>query len=208
MNTLLERIAKNKIVPVIKLDCADDAIPLAKALIKGGLPVAEVTFRTDAAERSIKNMIAEFPEMLVGAGTITDVGQAKRAFEAGAAFLVSPGFSIKVAEFARENDLPYIPGVCTPREIMLLMEYNIPLAKFFPAKQYGGLDTIKALAPAFPSIKFMPTGGVDASNINEYLTFPKIIACGGSWMVKESMINEHKFSEIEKLTMEAVELVR
>lgn len=207
MNTLLHKIAEMKIVPVIKIDAAADAAPLAKALIAGGLPLAEVTFRTAAAEEAIREM-KKFPEMLVGAGTITSVEQAKAACDAGAAFLVTAGFNRAVTEFAVENNVPIFPGVCTPTEMMLLLEYNLPVAKFFPAEQYGGLATIKALSAPFPGIKFMPTGGINEKNILDYLAAPQIVACGGSWMVKEALINNHQFDEIERLAAEAVQLVK
>lgn len=206
-NTVLEQVAELKVVPVVKLDHAEDAQPLAKALIAGGLPIAEITFRTEAAEEAIKIM-SKIPGMIVGAGTITNIAQAQKAKDAGAVFLVSPGFSREVTEFALKNNLSIFPGVCTPTEIMFCMEYNLPVVKFFPAEQYGGLDTIKALSAPFPGIKFMPTGGINAKNIKEYLANSKIVACGGSWMVKDSLINAHQFDEIERLTAEAVALVK
>lgn len=204
---LLQQIEQHKIVPVIKLDSSENALPLAEALIRGGLPVAEITFRTDAAEASIKAISRKYPEMLVGAGTITSIEQARRARNAGASFLVSPGFHRAVTEFAIEQHIPIFPGVCTPTELMMLLEYQLPAAKFFPAEQYGGLKTIKALSAPFPNMKFMPTGGINAQNILEYLSFEKIIACGGSWMVKDSLINAHEFDKITEMTKEAVSLV-
>ncbi|PWJ48499.1 bifunctional 4-hydroxy-2-oxoglutarate aldolase/2-dehydro-3-deoxy-phosphogluconate aldolase [Faecalicatena contorta] len=204
---LLAQVAEKKIVPVVKLDRTSDAKPLGEALCAGGLPVAEVTFRTDAAEESIRIMKNEFPEMMVGAGTVVNVEQAKRALDAGASFLVSPGISRTVVEFALDNKLPVFPGTCTPSEVMIAMEYGLSLVKFFPAEQYGGLNTIKALAAPFPAMKFMPTGGINASNILNYLAFDRIIACGGSWMVKDSLINAGNFAEITRLTAEAIALV-
>lgn len=205
---ILKQIEQLKLLPVIKLDSSENAAPLAEALIEGGLPAAEVTFRTDAAEDSIKIMTQKYPEMLVGAGTITSVQQAEKAVAAGASFLVSAGFNRKVTEYAVENHIPIFPGICTPTELMLLLEYNLPVAKFFPAEQYGGLKTIKALAAPFPNIKFMPTGGINTSNVCEYLACDKIIACGGSWMVKDAFINDHEFDKIRDLTKEAVTLVK
>ncbi len=205
--SLLEQVEIKKIVPVVKLDRASDARPLGEALSEGGLPVAEVTFRTDAAEESIRIMKREFPEMMVGAGTVVNVEQAKRALDTGASFLVSPGISRSVVEFAIDNKLPVFPGTCTPSEVMIAMEYDLPVVKFFPAAQYGGLATIKALAAPFPSLRFMPTGGINAANIMDYLASDKIIACGGSWMVKDSLINAGNFEEITRLTAEAVALV-
>ncbi len=205
--SLLEQVEAKKIVPVVKLDRASDASALGEALCAGGLPVAEVTFRTDAAEESIRIMKREFPEMMVGAGTVVNVEQAERALAAGASFLVSPGISRSVVEFALDHKLPIFPGTCTPSEVMTAMEYELLVVKFFPAAQYGGLNTIKALAAPFPSVRFMPTGGINASNIMEYLASDKIIACGGSWMVKDSLINAGDFEEITRLTAEAVALV-
>lgn len=205
---ILKQIEQLKLLPVIKLDASENAAPLAEALIEGGLPAAEVTFRTDAAEDSIKIMTQKYPEMLVGAGTITSVSQAERAIAAGASFLVSAGFNRKVTEYAVENHIPIFPGVCTPTELMLLLEYELPVAKFFPSEQYGGLKTIKALAAPFPNMKFMPTGGINAGNVREYLAYDKIIACGGSWMVKDAFINNHEFDKIRDLTKEAVALVK
>jgi len=208
MLDVMQQVALRKVVPVVKLDRVEDAKPLAEALCEGGLPVAEVTFRTDAAEESIRIMRNNFPDMLVGAGTVVNLEQAKRALDAGATFIVSPGFSTKVTEFAIDNQIPVFPGTCTPTEVMLAMEYGLKVVKFFPAKQYGGLDTIKALAAPFPTMKFMPTGGINAGNIKEFLAFDKIIACGGSWMVKDSFVKEGNFAEIVKLTKEAVDLVK
>lgn len=207
MKDLLNKIAQFKIVPVVKIDNAADAAPLGEALIAGGLPVAEITFRTEAAEEALKEM-KKFSEMIVGAGTVTTVEQAKKARDAGAEFLVTAGFSRAVTEFAVQNNMPIFPGVCTPTELMYLLEYNLSVAKFFPAEQYGGLATIKALSGPFPNMKFMPTGGINAKNIQEYLAFPKVLACGGSWMVKDSLINSHQFDEIKRLTSEAVGLVK
>lgn len=204
---ILKQITELKVMPVIKLDRSEDASPLAEALCAGNLPAAEITFRTDAAADSIEIMASRFPQMLVGAGTICTTEQAQRAIDAGAKFLVSAGFSPKVVEYALSHNIPIFPGVCTPTEVMMLMEYNLPVAKFFPASQYGGLNTIKALSAPFPQLKFMPTGGISAANIREYLDFPKVIACGGSWMVKSDLINAGDFDTIRQLSQQAVDLV-
>lgn len=202
-----EIIEKLKVVPVIKLDDAKDAVPLGKALVEGGLPVAEITFRTEAAEEAIKRMSGAYPEIAVGAGTLTSVEQAKRALDAGASFFVSPGFHKGITEFAIQNNIPVYPGVCTPTELMMAMEYGLPVVKFFPAGQYGGLKTIKALSGPFPRMKFMPTGGINQGNIREYLAEPCVIACGGSWMVKDDMLKKQDFDGIRQLVSEAVALV-
>ena len=203
-----KKIEELKIVPVVVLQEEKDALPLAEALISGGLPIAEVTFRTAAAEASIRAIAGRYPEMLVGAGTVTTVDQAEKALDAGAKFLVTAGFHRQVTEYAIKNQIPIFPGVCTPTELMLLLQYHLHIAKFFPAAQYGGLDTIKALSGPFPKMKFMPTGGIHAGNIKEYLAYPKVIACGGSWMVKGNLIQEGNFERIRELTEEAVALVR
>lgn len=207
MSNINERVAQHKIVPVIALQEVKDALPLADALIKGGLPVAEITFRTAAAEESIRQTVKAHPDMLVGAGTVMNVEQAKRAQDAGATFVVTAGFSRSVTEYCFDQKLPIFPGVCTPSELMWLVEYGLEVAKFFPAAQYGGLATIKALAAPFTTMKFMPTGGISENNILEYLAFPKIIACGGSWMVKPDMIAAGRFDEIASITASAVQLV-
>jgi len=201
-----EKIAKIKLVPVVKLDNAADAIPLAHALIAGNLPIAEVTFRTDAAYEAIKAM-STVENMIVGAGTVINIEQAKKAKEAGAKFIVSPGFNKTVVEFALSNDIAIYPGACTPTEIMYSLEYNLEVIKFFPAESYGGLSTISALLGPFSNIKVMPTGGIGPNNIKEYLANPKIIACGGSWMVKDTLIKSGQFSNITTLTQQAVALI-
>ena len=204
----LEKLSERKLVPVIALHDEKDALPLAEALCAGGLPAAEITFRTSAAEASIRAVVKAFPDMMVGAGTLTTIDQAKRARDAGASFFVTPGFSHKIVEFALDEDIPIYPGACTPTELMLLTEYGLPVAKFFPAQQFGGLDTIKALSAPFPNLKFMPTGGINAGNVLTYLASESVIACGGSWMVKPELIRSGRFDEIQALTRQAVELVR
>lgn len=202
-----EEISKIKLVPVAALDDEKNAIRLMDALAAGGLPVAEITFRTDAAAGSIRRIARERPAMLVGAGTITNLEQARSAVEAGAKFLVTPGFSDEITRYALEQDIPVFPGVCTPTEIMMTLKYNLPVVKFFPAEQFGGLSTIKALNGPFPALKFMPTGGINAANIREYLAYRNVIACGGSWMVKKDLINAGRFDEITRLAAEARALI-
>lgn len=207
MDEFLKQVEALKVVPVVVLEDAKDAVPLGQALMNGGLPVAEVTFRTAAAADSIKAMCQAFPEMCVGAGTVITVEQCKKALEAGAKFIVSPGYSEEVTTYCIEHEVPILPGICTPTELINVVNHGLPVAKFFPAAQYGGLKTIKALAAVFPQIRFMPTGGVSEANVMEYLAEPKIIAAGGSWMVKGDLIKAGKFDEIEKMTRSAVELV-
>jgi len=205
---LLPQLEAYKLVPVIKLDSPDDALPLAEALITGGLPVAEITFRTDAARESICKIRSAYPDMLTGAGTVLSLEQAKAAADAGASFIVSPGMNRDVVEFSIKNHIPVFPGACTPTEIMAAMEYELEVVKFFPAKQYGGLDTIKALSAPFPSVRFMPTGGISEANIKDFLAFPKIIACGGSFMASGSLISQKKFDDIRNLTANAAALIK
>ena len=205
---LLPQLEAYKLVPVIKLDSPDDALPLAEALIAGGLPVAEITFRTDAARESICKIRSAYPDMLTGAVTVLSLEQAKAAADAGASFIVSPGMNRDVVEFSIENHIPVFPGACTPTEIMTAMEYGLEVVKFFPAKQYGGLDTIKALSAPFPSVRFMPTGGISEANIKDFLAFPKIIACGGSFMASGSLISQKTFDDIRELTANAVTLIK
>ena len=203
MNTS-ERIKRCGIIPVIALDDAKDAILLAKALLAGGIDVAEITFRTAAAEESIRLIAEEVPDMLVGAGTVLTSDQAERAAKAGAKFLVSPGLDVDLIHKARELDVFMLPGAVTPTEIMQGLKEGIELFKFFPAGNYGGLKTIKSLTAPFTQIAFIPTGGVGADNLAEYLNYDRIAAVGGSWICPRNLINEGKWEEITELTREAV----
>ncbi len=205
--TVSETIQKMGVVPVVVLNDAKDAAPLAKALVEGGLPCAEVTFRTEAAEESIRIMTTEFPEMFVGAGTVLTINQVDRAVAAGAKFIVSPGFDPEIVDYCLAKDIPVYPGCITPSEVAQAVKRGLKVIKFFPAEQFGGLSTIKALAAPYTGIKFMPTGGVSAKNLESYLSFDKIVACGGSWMVKGDLVKAGKFDEIKALVAEAVQLV-
>lgn len=204
MNDVLKKISNIGIVPVVVLDDAKDAAPLAKALIAGGLPCAEVTFRTAAAEESIRIMASEYPEMLVGAGTVLTTEQVDRAVNAGAKFIVSPGFNPTIVKYCLDKNIPVCPGINNPSNIEAALELGLDVVKFFPAEQSGGIDMIKAMAAPYTNVKFMPTGGINAKNICDYLAFDKIIACGGSWMVKKDLVAAGKYDEIQKLTEEAV----
>lgn len=204
MNEILKEISRIGIVPVVKIDNAKDAVPLADALIKGGLPCAEVTFRTAAAEEAIALMTKEFPEMLVGAGTVLTTEQVDKAVGAGAKFIVTPGFNETVVKYCVERNIPITPGCPSTSDIEAALALGLDVVKFFPAENLGGINMIKALAAPYVGVKFMPTGGINAKNINSYLDCDKILACGGSWMVKDTLINEGKFDEIEALTKEAV----
>ena len=200
---LLKQIECMGILPVIKLNNAKDAVPLAKALCEGGLPCAEVTFRTDAARESIAEMTKAYPEMLVGAGTVLNTEQVDAAIEAGAKFIVSPGLNPDTVEYCVKKGIPILPGCSSPSDIEQAIKYGLNVVKFFPAEAAGGLKAIKAMAAPYTGIKFMPTGGINAKNLEDYLSFDKIICCGGSWMVKGDLVKEGKFDEIKALVEEA-----
>ena len=206
MSTAAERFAELGVVPVVVLEDAKDAAPLAKALVEGGLPCAEVTFRTAAAEESIRIMASEYPDMFVGAGTVLTIDQVDRAVAAGAKFIVSPGFDPEIVDYCLSKDIPVFPGVITPSEVAQAVKRGLKVVKFFPAEQFGGVATIKAMAAPYVGLKFMPTGGVNAKNLENYLSCDKIVACGGSWMVKGYLVKAGKFDEIKSLTEEAVKL--
>jgi 2-dehydro-3-deoxyphosphogluconate aldolase/(4S)-4-hydroxy-2-oxoglutarate aldolase len=208
MNAVLEQFQKIGIIPVVVLDDAKDAEALGKALMEGGLPAAEVTFRTDAAEESIRIMSEKFPEMLVGAGTVLTTEQVDRAVAAGAKFIVSPGLNPKVVKYCIEKNIPVTPGTQTPTEMEQALELGLDVVKFFPAEPAGGLKMIKAVSAPYTMLKFMPTGGISAENVREYLAFDKILACGGSWMVKKDMIKNGEFDKIKDMVAEAAAIVK
>lgn len=205
MNAVLEKLSKIGIVPVVKIDRAEDAVPLAKALCAGGLPCAEVTFRTSAAAAAIKAMTENFPQMCVGAGTVLNAAQVDAAVASGAQFIVSPGLNPRTVKYCQEKGIPITPGTSSPSDIEQAIELGLDVVKFFPAEQSGGLAKIKAMAAPYVNMKFMPTGGINAKNLTTYLDFNKIIACGGSWMVPGDLINAGEWDRIEQLTREAVQ---
>ena len=207
METIFQKIKKTGIVPVVKLEDAKDAVALAKALIDGGLPCAEITFRTAAAEESIRNIVNAYPDMLVGAGTVLNLGQLDKALGAGAKFIVSPGFNPTVVKACIDKGVPVYPGCSSPTDIEAALELGLKTVKFFPAENIGGIAAIKAMSAPYGDVTFMPTGGVNAKNLNDYLSFEKIIACGGSWMVDPKLIESGDFTTITKLTREAVNLM-
>lgn len=204
---MLKKISDIGIVPVIKINDVEKAVPLAKALIDGGLPIAEITFRTEAAEEAIKRVSEAFPEMLVGAGTVLTIEQAQRAKNAGAKFIVSPGFNPKVVSWCLENDIIPTPGCTSPTEIEQALELGLKVVKFFPAEQSGGIDKIKALSAPYGNLKFIPTGGIGLDNLTTYITNKKILACGGSFMVKEDYIENGEWDKITELTKKAVSIM-
>lgn len=207
MDKVIEQLSKIGIVPVIRIDDVKDALPLAKALCDGGLPCAEVTFRTDGAEEAIRQISGAYPEMLVGAGTVLTTDQVDRAVAAGAKFIVSPGLNPKIVKHCQQKGVPITPGTANASDIEVAIELGLEVVKFFPAEVNGGLKAIKALAAPYVNMKFMPTGGVSAKNLNEYLAFPKVIACGGSWMVDPAMVSAGDFAGITRLAREAVQLM-
>ena len=208
MNTTLEKLGQFGVVPVVVLDDVKDTEKLADALVEGGLPCAEVTFRTKAAEESIKIMTEKYPDMLVGAGTVLTIEQVDKAVGAGAKFIVSPGFDPEIVDYCIGKKIPILPGAVSPSEIAQIVKRGLKVVKFFPAEQLGGVSTIKALAAAYTMVKFMPTGGVSVNNLKNYLSYDKICCCGGSWMVKGDMIKAGEFDKIAKMTREAVELAK
>ncbi|HBM70601.1 MAG TPA: 2-dehydro-3-deoxyphosphogluconate aldolase [Firmicutes bacterium] len=186
---VVKKIEEIKIVPVVVINDIEETIPLMDKLVEGGVPVAEITFRTSCAKEAIKLAINKYPDAIIGAGTVINKEQCKQAIEAGSKFIVSPGLSKEVFEICKENNIPYVPGVVTPTEIMEAISLGLDHLKFFPAGVFGGLKAIKALSAAFPSIKFMPTGGVDLSNLSEFASNKKIFAIGGSFLTKGDIVS-------------------
>ncbi|MBO6206018.1 MAG: bifunctional 4-hydroxy-2-oxoglutarate aldolase/2-dehydro-3-deoxy-phosphogluconate aldolase [Lachnospiraceae bacterium] len=207
-DAVFQKFEEVGIIPVVVLNDAKDAEPLGKALMQGGLPAAEVTFRTAAAEESIRIMAEKFPDMLVGAGTVLTIDQVDRAVAAGAKFIVAPGLDEEIVKYCLEKDIPVCPGTQTASEMMKAIRLGLTHVKFFPAENAGGLAMIKAIGAALTALRFMPTGGINATNVVEYLKNDKIFCCGGSWMVKGDMIKAGQFDEIEKKVAEAAAIVK
>lgn len=209
MNTLNERISRIGVVPVIKLRHPErDAAALGKALCAGGVPVAEITFRAAGADTAIRLMKEACPEMIVGAGTVTNTAQIDAVIAAGGEFIVSPGFDPELVAYAQEKGIPIYPGCTTASEYQQALKYGLELIKFFPAEQSGGLAKIKALSAPFPMFKVMPTGGISLKNLKEYLSSPVIAACGGSYMVTAELIDDQRWDEITQLCKKSVEIVK
>ena len=208
MMTIEERFEDFGVVPVVVLDDVKDALPLAKALTEGGLQCAEVTFRTEAAEESIKVMAEAYPDMVVGAGTVLTIEQVDAAVKAGAKFIVSPGFDPEIVDYCLKKEIPIFPGCVTPSEVAQAVKRGLKVVKFFPAEPAGGVAMIKAMAAPYHQLRFMPTGGIGTQNLKDYLEFDKIICCGGSWMVKADLIKNGEFEKICKLTKEAKALAK
>ena len=206
MTNVMDKLNEIKIIPVIAMNNAADAGPLADALVAGGLPCAEITFRTAAGADAVKVM-ADRGGILVGAGTVLKVDQVKLAVDNGASFIVSPGFNPKVVKYCVDNGISITPGCSNPTDLEMALDFDLEVVKFFPAEAFGGLKTLKAMSAPYNMLKFIPTGGISPENILDYLRFDKIVACGGSWMVKSDLINGGKFDEIKTLTTEAVALL-
>lgn len=207
MNKVFLKIKQTGIIPVIKLENPDDIIPLSEALLKGGINVAEITFRTSAAEDAIKKLKSINNEMIIGAGTVLTTDNAERAIAAGAEFIVSPGFNPKIVDYCINRNFPIAPGISIPSEIEQALERGLDVVKFFPAEQSGGLPKIKAMSAAYGDIMFIPTGGISADNLSSYISFNKVLACGGTFMVKDSLIKEKQWNTISELSRKAVEIV-
>lgn len=207
MSEILKQFEKMRVVPVVAIQNAEDSMQLAGALTESGLPCVEITFRTAAAIDAMR-IIAQRGDILVGAGTVLKVDQVKAAVDVGARFMVAPGFNPKVVEYCVENHITITPGICTPSDIEAALDFGLEVLKFFPAEAFGGLKTLKAMSGPYTTVKFIPTGGISPDNLLEYLQFPKVIACGGTWIAKSALISEGKFDEIINNAREAVGIVK
>jgi len=207
MAEALATLSRIGLVPVITIDSPRDAVPLAEALLDGGIGCAEVTFRTPSGGEAIHGISSTCGELLVGAGTVLTVEQAEQATQAGARYVVAPGFDPAVVDWCQAHNVPVIPGVATPTEISMALARGLDLLKFFPAEAMGGVQMLRALSAPFASVRFVPTGGITAANLPQYLALPNVAACGGSWMAKESMISAGKFTEIARLSRQARAIV-
>jgi 2-dehydro-3-deoxyphosphogluconate aldolase/(4S)-4-hydroxy-2-oxoglutarate aldolase len=205
---LLERLGELGIVPVVKIEHSEQAAALAEALLKGGLPCAEITFRTEAAEESIRKIAATQPELLVGAGTVLSLPQARRAVEAGARFIVSPGFDAFMVEWCLEEGVPVVPGIATPTEALMAMDRGLTVLKFFPAEALGGIPMLTAISAALPGLKYIPTGGISAANMGTWLKLRIVHAVAGSWLVAPKLLAEESFGQVARLAAEAVAIVK
>ena len=206
MEEILSRLKHLRVIPVVAVEKAADADPLADALKRGGLPCAEITFRTTAAAAAMQTMAAR-GDMLVGAGTVLTVDQVKIAMDAGAQFIVAPGFNPAVARYCVDNGIAYTPGVCTPSDIEAALTFGLKLLKFFPAEAFGGLKTLKAMSGPYTAVEFIPTGGISPDNLFDYLTFSKVAACGGTWLAKAALISAGRFDDIVQNVLKALEII-
>jgi 2-dehydro-3-deoxyphosphogluconate aldolase/(4S)-4-hydroxy-2-oxoglutarate aldolase len=207
MHEILDTLGHLGLVPVVKIERAEDAVNLGEALLAGGLPCAEITFRTAAAEEAINRISSNLPDIVLGAGTVRSVDQAERAVSAGSRFIVSPGFNKKVVDWCLDEGVAVTPGVATPTEIDMATEVGLNVLKFFPAEALGGIKTLKAISAPYGDVRFIPTGGINLGNLPDYLALPSVHCCGGSWLVKGDLITAGKFDEITRLAQEAVAAV-
>ena len=208
MHEILDTLGRLGVVPVVKIERAEDAVELGRALLAGGLPCAEITFRTAAAGEAIRRISSSLPDITLGAGTVLTVDQADRAVSAGAKFIVSPGFNQNVVDWCLQNEIPVTPGVATPTEIDMALDKGLDILKFFPAEASGGIKMLKAIAAPYVGVKFIPTGGINQDNLADYLAHPSVHCCGGSWLVKANLISEGRFDEITQLARDAMSVVR
>ena len=206
VSNVLARLGEARILPVVELDTSEAALPLAKALMAGGLPVAEITFRSEAAAESIGILRERIPEMLVGAGTVLGIEQVALAHRAGSQFVVTPGFNPSVVEACLETGLPVLPGINNPTGVERALGFGLDAVKFFPAEASGGVPFLKALSGPYPSVRFVPTGGIGPGNLGDYLALPNVLACGGSWIVSPALVRASRFDEVARLAGEAVAL--
>ena len=204
MSVIIDQISQLRILPAVILDKVEQARPLADAMKAGGLPCLEITFRTDAAEGAIRSL-RDDKSLLLGAGTVLTLDQAKRAVDAGSSFMVTPGFNPKIVQFAVDNKMPIVPGASNPSDIERALEFGLTAVKFFPAESFGGVKTLKAFNGPYPMMRYVPTGGVNAANLKSYLEFKPVLACGGSWMVAPELIRNQNYAEITRLCREAVD---
>lgn len=208
MTDLLQELGRLGVVPVVKIERAEHAVALGEALLAGGLPCAEITLRTAAAEDAIRRISSSLPEIMVGAGTVLEVDQAQKAVNAGARFVVCPGFNQKVVQWCLQNAIPVTPGVATPTEIDMALDKGLRILKFFPAEALGGIRTLKAIAAPYGRVKFIPTGGINQNNLADYLALPSVHCCGGSWLVETNLITGGEFEKITQVTRDALSVVR
>ncbi|MCG9628638.1 bifunctional 4-hydroxy-2-oxoglutarate aldolase/2-dehydro-3-deoxy-phosphogluconate aldolase [Vibrio mediterranei] len=207
MKTIAQQLAAIKVIPVIAIDRAEDIVPLGKTLVENGLPAAEITFRSGAAVEAIRLLREAQPEMLIGAGTVLSREQAKAAKDAGATFVVSPGFNPNTVNACREIGIDIVPGVNNPSAVEAAIEMGLTILKFFPAEASGGINMLKSLLGPYTQIQFMPTGGINPKNVNDYLSIDRVLACGGTWMVDKALINEGRWDEIGRLTRKVAEII-